>query len=74
MSSIKDDGTSIAEIAANYNIHEDTIRKWLRGTIDNVHTSTSELFKLRRENQVLKEIIGNLLVERELTKKNLTRS
>lgn len=74
LSSIKDDGTSIADAAQTYSIHHDTIRKWLRQTTDNASTSTGELQRLRRENQVLKEIIGTLVLERESTKKNLTRS
>lgn len=73
LSSIKDDGTAIAEAAKTYAIREDTIRRWLRGTIDNAHTSSSELVRLKRENQALKEIIGNLHLDRELSKKNLTR-
>lgn len=72
LSAIKDDGASIAEAAQTYNLHHDTIRRWLRGTADNASTSTGELARLRRENSVLKEIIGTLMLERE-TKKNLTR-
>ena len=73
LSSIKDDGASITEMSQTYNLHSDTIRKWLKGSIDNAQTSSSELQRLRRENSVLKEIIGSLILERE-TKKNLTRS
>ncbi len=74
ISSIKDDGLSIADAAKTYNFTEDTIKKWLRGSIDNAHTSSSELYRLRKENQVLREIIGSLMLEREASKKNLTRS
>lgn len=73
LSSIKDDGVAIAEAAKTYDLAEDTIRRWLRGTMDNAHTSSSELQRLRRENQTLKEVIGNLLLEREFAKKNITR-
>lgn len=73
LSSIKDDGAAITDAAQTYGIHHDTIRKWLRQTTDNASTSSGELQRLRRENQVLKEIIGTLVLERE-TKKNLTRS
>lgn len=74
LSVIKDDGKSIEEAAQTYNLHHDTIRKWLRGTADNASTSGGELLRLRRENQNLKEIIGSLILEREQAKKNLTRS
>ena len=73
LSVIKDDGKSIEEAAQTYNLHHDTIRRWLRGTADNASTSSGELQRLRRENQTLKEIIGNLILEREAAKKNLTR-
>ena len=73
LSSIKDDGIAIAEVAKTYAITEDTIKKWLRGTLDNAQTSSAEFLRLRRENQLLKEIIGNLFLEREAAKKNLTR-
>lgn len=73
LSAIKDDGVSIMDAAQTYNIHHDTIRRWIKGTADNAATSTGELARLRRENQVLKEIIGNFFLERESAKKNLTR-
>lgn len=74
LSSIKDDGISIAEASTTYNVTEETLRKWLRATIDNGGTSGSEIQRLRRENQQLKEIIGTLLLEKEAAKKNITRS
>lgn len=61
LSSIEDDGVSIAEASTTYNVTEETLRKWLRATIDNGGSSTSEIQRLRRENQQLKEIIGHLL-------------
>ncbi len=72
-SSIKDDGVSIPEAAATYGVAEPTVRRWLRATTDNAHTSTSELQRLRRENSVLKEAIGNIVLQTELQKKNFTR-
>ena len=73
LSSIKDDGLAISEASKTYNITEETIKKWLRSTLDNAQTSSSEYLRLKRENQLLKEIIGNLFLERESAKKNLTR-
>lgn len=74
LSAIKDEGLSIVDAAKNYNFTEDTIKKWLRATADNAHTSGSEFLRLKKENQVLKELIGSLLLEKELQKKNSTRS
>jgi transposase-like protein len=73
ISPIKDDGMSIADAAKTYNFTEDTIKKWLRASLDNAHTSSSELYRLRREVQQLKEIIGSLMLEREASKQNLPR-
>lgn len=74
ISAIKDDGVSITDAAKTYNFTEDTIRKWLRAGADNAHTSSSELTRLRKENQVLREAIGSLVLERELQKKNFARA
>jgi hypothetical protein len=73
LSAVKDDGLSFAEVGRMYNISDDSVRRLVRGTLDNGHTSSSEFVRLKRENQQLKEIIGSLLLDRELTKKNLTR-
>ena len=74
LSAIKDEGLSIADAATNYGFSEDTIKKWLRATADNAQTSSSEFQRLRKENQALKELIGSLLLEKELQKKNGARS
>lgn len=74
LSAIKDDGISISEAATTYGFTEDTIKKWLRGSAENSHSSSTELWRLKKENQVLKELIGNLLLEKELKKKNFSRS
>lgn len=74
LSAIKDDGISIVEAAKNYNFTEDTIKKWLRGSANNGYSSSYELQRLRKENQVLKEVIGTLLLEKEMQKKNFSRS
>jgi len=73
LTSVKDEGLSVQEVAAAYNLKPDTIRRWIRLTADNTHTSGSELQRLRRENQTLKEIIGGIVLEREIAKKNFSR-
>lgn len=73
LTSVKDEGISIETAAQTYNLHPDTIRKWMRLTADNTHTSSSELQRLRREAQFLREIIGTLVFEREAAKKNFAR-
>ena len=73
ISAIKDDGMSIEEAAKTHGFTEDTIRRWLRSSVDNAHTSPGELQRLRRDNQFLRELVGTLVFEREASKKNLTR-
>ena len=72
LSSIKDDGMAIAEAAKTYALSEDTVKKLVRGTLDNAQSSSAEYVRLRRENTLLKEIIGNLFLERA-ARKNLMR-
>jgi len=74
LTSVKDEGATIERAAATHNLHPDTVRKWLRATAENTHTSTSELQRLRKEVQTLKEIIGTIILERETAKKNVYRS
>jgi transposase-like protein len=46
--SVKDEGISIETAAQTYNLHPDTIRKWLRLTADNSHTSSTDRNPLPR--------------------------
>jgi hypothetical protein len=61
-------GEKVSVISAQYGVSDKTIYGWLRGI--SVHAvSFLEYAKLRKENQVLKEIVGVLTVELEKTKK-----
>ena len=73
LSAVKDDGVPVPEAAKTHGVSEDAVYKWLKVKADNAHTSSSELSRLRRENTTLREIIGNLMLERELAKKNFPR-
>lgn len=64
-------GTSVNDASAQFNISTYTIYKWLRGQIDNTGTSSLEISRLRRENAELKELIGELSLEKKRAKKNL---
>ena len=74
LSSIKDEGTSIADAAKHHASLKTRSRDGFSRRVDNAHTSMGELQRLRRENQVLKEIIDSLVLEREAGNNNLTRS
>ncbi len=61
-------GKTVKEIADQYGVSDRTIYAWLKkGVSDNV--SVLELGKFKKENQVLKEIVGALSVELEKLKK-----
>jgi transposase-like protein len=61
-------GKTVKEIATQYGVCDRTIYAWLKkGVGDNV--SVLELGKFRKENQILKEIVGALSVELERLKK-----
>lgn len=66
-------GTSIGDLAKEYHLPEDTIKGWLPKDTQKAPTGTAELTRLRREIQQLKEILGSILLERELAKRNPTR-
>jgi uncharacterized protein YjcR len=64
-------GEKVAPLAEQYGISSRTIYGWLkRKAISNV--SVLEFNKLKRENQMLKEIVGVLTVELEKLKKKKT--
>ena len=61
-------GEKVIGLAEQYGVSDRTIYSWLRGkALSNV--SLLEHNKLKRENQLLKEIIGALTIEVERLKK-----
>lgn len=73
LASIKE-GTSIADAAKANNITERTIKDWMKPKSPKSPSTPPEVARLRREVQQLKELLGSLLLERELSKKNPSRS
>jgi len=61
-------GEEVKKIAAQYGVSDRTIYAWLKKGVTN-NVSVLELGKLRKENQILKEIVGILTVEVEKLKK-----
>lgn len=55
---IKNDGVSVVQAAADHGVAEDTIYAWIAKKIDGV--STSEVIKLKRENDQLKMLLGEI--------------
>ncbi len=68
---LKNEGIPVAQLASEHGIHPSTIYTWLGGA--STGTNTLELAKLRRENQMLKTLIGHLTLQMEGTKKKKPR-
>lgn len=59
---LKHEGQSVAELATQYGISNRTIYSWL-GTKATGTVSLLELNKLKKENDQLKQIIGDLTIK-----------
>lgn len=65
---VKEDGVSVPQAAEDHGVSTKTIYNWLtRGVTRQV--SWLEYNKLKKENQELKELIGEITVELSKTKK-----
>lgn len=69
---LKNDGVPVVKLAEEHGISPKTIYGWLsRGSQGS--PSLLELGKLKRENQLLRELIGRLTLEVETAKKKKSR-
>lgn len=68
LSAVKDEGMSIIDAAKTFLVTEDTIRKWMRKQTKNGHTSSTEVQRLKQENQDLKAIIGEMVLHHKKKK------
>jgi len=66
-------GQRVAEVARAHGIHEMTVRTWLERDAAGGNVSALEMGRLRRENETLLQIIGQLKVDSEKQKKNQRR-
>ena len=67
---IKTEGISGAEAARRYGVNVKNIYRWLADGVSGTSSQVLELNRLRRENQQLKQLIGQLLFEKERGKKD----
>jgi transposase len=67
---IKVEGLSGAEAAQRYGINVKNIYRWLADGVGGTSSQVLELNRLRRENQQLKQLIGQLLLDHEREKKD----
>jgi len=65
---VKDDGIPISQIASEHGITPRTIYQWISRSVT-APPSVLEIGKLKRENQALKEMLGELTMELSLAKK-----
>lgn len=73
LAKIKNEGLSVADAATNYGIHTGTIYNWL-GTKATGTVSVLEQNKLKKENEQLKQIIGDLTIKMSVdAKKGLSK-
>jgi len=66
-------GRRVSEVAKEHGIVEATVRSWLERDTDGQGSQILEASRLRRENEALLRIIGQLTYEAEMQKKNLRR-
>lgn len=66
---IKNDGMSVREASTEFGISVKAIYNWI-GAKGRIEPGALEMGKLRRENECLKQIIGQLLLDSERGKKN----
>lgn len=59
---IKDDGVTVAQAAKDHGIHETTIYGWISTGVAAV-PALRELRMLKKENAMLKELVGELTVK-----------
>ncbi|HUD06455.1 MAG TPA: transposase [Candidatus Saccharimonadales bacterium] len=70
---LKEDGVPVAKLAEEHGISTKTIYGWLsRGTVNN-QPSVLAYAKLKKENQMLKELVGLVSLELQTEKKKTIR-
>lgn len=68
MDRIKNEGIPIAQLASEHGLSNRTIYGWLSKGVKG-QPSWMELAKLKKENRALKELLGRVMYEREVSQK-----
>lgn len=66
---IKEGNASITQISQEHGLSDKTIYRWLSNGAVSSTPSWVEFNKLKRENTALKELLGRVMLEIELSKK-----
>ena len=67
---IKTEGISAVEAAKRYGIDVNNIYRWVSSGVAGVRGNLFEINRLKRENRELKQIIGEIMFEKERGKKD----
>ncbi len=67
------EGQKVSDVAKAYGINDMTIRTWLEQDTEPTVAETLEISRLRRDNEALLKIIGQLTYRSELREKNQRR-
>lgn len=67
---IKTEGITAVEAANRYGINAKSIYRWISRGIGGSRSEVYEMNRLKRENKSLKELIGELMFEKERGKKD----
>lgn len=69
ISKIKSEGITAVEAGRRYGVNPKNIYRWLSQGIGGANSQLLESNRLKRENESLKKIIGELILEKERGKK-----
>jgi transposase-like protein len=67
-------GRRVSEVAQEHGIHEQTVRNWLERDTAAGASEILETSRLRRENEALLRLVGQLTYESDRQKKNQRRA
>lgn len=67
------EGKKVRQVASEHGINEMTVRTWLEREADGAGSAIVEMSRLRRENEALLRVVGQLTFEAEMEKKNQRR-
>lgn len=66
-------GRRVSEVAVEYGVRESTVRSWIERDIQSPKGETLEISRLKRENEALLRMVGQLSFEADLAKKKRDR-
>jgi len=67
---VKEGKDTVINIAAQHGVRVDTVYGWISKGVNGVRGTDLDNLRLKRENQKLKEIIGNLMLNESRGKKD----